>query len=263
MFTVKTYLFAQTLDEAYEMLQKNKTNTILGGCGWLKMTNKRIWTAIDLTRLGLDTIEETDEQLRIGAAVSLRRLETCEAMQRLFGGILPQAVRNIVGVQFRNGATVGASVFMRAGYSDLLTALLALETTVVLHQGGEMPLSEFINLPYAKDILTHIIIKKDGRAAAYHSLRNTATDFPVLAAAVGRAGDAWTVSVGARPARAQRAVEAEQLLAQGKLEEAAEAAARELCYGDNLRGSAEYRRMLAKTLVMRAASQLLKEDSAR
>ena len=37
-----------------------------------------------------------------------------------------EAVRHIVGVQFRNCATVGGSVYGRFGFSDVLTLLLAL-----------------------------------------------------------------------------------------------------------------------------------------
>lgn len=261
MFTGKTYLIATSLDEAYDTLQKHKINTIVGGCGWLKMTHRRIWTAIDLTRLGLDQITETAETVEIGACVSLRQLETHPVLKQLWGGILPRSVEHIVGVQFRNTATVGASVFMRAGFSDLLTALLALDVTVFLHHGGAVPLEEFMGQPFKKDILTGISICKDGRKAAYIAMRRTATDFPVLAAAVSQGEHGWTVSVGARPARAARAHGAAQLLGEGKLAEAAQAASHELRYSGNMRGSEAYRRTLAGVLVRRAAQTLLQEEN--
>ncbi|WP_368234527.1 xanthine dehydrogenase family protein subunit M [Anaerotruncus rubiinfantis] len=263
MFTAKTYHFAESLDDAFGLLQKNKTNTILGGCGWLRMTNKRIWTAIDLGRLGLDQIEETPEAVRLGASVTLRQLETCPALRGAFGGILPESVRHIVGVQFRNMATVGASVFMRAGYSDLCAALLALDASVVLHVGGEIPFAQFLEMPYTRDILTHVTIRKDGRKAAYESLRLSATDFPVLAVAVSRLGDDWRVSVGARPGKACRAPEAERQLAAGAWAAAGEAAAHELRFETNLRGSAEYRRAITPVLVQRAVKKLMEGESGR
>ena len=43
---------------------------------WLKMGNHSLGTAIDLCGLGLDAIEETDEEFRIGAMVTLRQMET-------------------------------------------------------------------------------------------------------------------------------------------------------------------------------------------
>ena len=42
---------------------------------WLKMGKMQIGTAIDLSGLGLDTIEETGEEFRIGCMVTLRDLE--------------------------------------------------------------------------------------------------------------------------------------------------------------------------------------------
>ena len=263
MFTARTYSFAASVEEAYETLHKNKANTILGGCGWLPMTKKRIWTAVDLTRLGLDQIEETGETVRLGAMVTLRPLETSPVVRSMAGGILSRSVKGIVGVQFRNCATLGGSVWMRAGFSDPLTALMAMDTTVTLCQGGEIPLAEFMAMPYTKDVLTHVTIKKDGREGAYESLRNTETDFPVLTVAVTRSGEDWKVVLGSRPGRASLAKEAARLLKAGNLEAACAAAAEELSFGDNLRASGAYRRAIAPVLVRRAAEKILKgEDRA-
>jgi CO/xanthine dehydrogenase FAD-binding subunit len=50
-----------------------------------------------------------------------------------------------------------------------------------------------------------------------------------------------------------RAVEAEKIINSGRsLEQAGAAAAEELTFGDNTRGSAAYRKALCKTLVKRA-----------
>ena len=65
----------KSLEEAYELNQK-KGNCILGGMLWTKMQNRMIQTAIDLCDLGLNKIEETEEEFLIGAMVSLRQLET-------------------------------------------------------------------------------------------------------------------------------------------------------------------------------------------
>ncbi len=56
-----------------------------------------------------------------------------------------------------------------------------------LYHEGTIPLSEFAARPVRrdqKDILVRIIIKKDGRKAAYTSQRNSRTDFPVIACCV-------------------------------------------------------------------------------
>ena len=266
MYTIKSYVFPQTLDEAYELLTRSpRSNLVLGGCCWLKMGRRRIQSAIDLTRLGLDQIQVADGWVEIGASVPLRRLETDPVLKSRFGGILGKSVSSIVGVQFRNCATVGGSVFSRFGFSDVTCALLALEATVVLHHAGEMKLADFMAMPIeCNDILVKVRIPDDGRTAAYESVRRSSTDFPLLAVAVSRKEDRWTVSVGARPAMACRAGAAEACLNEGKGSAAAgEAAAEELTFGSNLRGSAEYRKELARELVRRAADACMEGGERR
>ena len=261
MLTIQNYVRAGSLEEAYALCQK-KNNVVLGGMLWLKMQRNRVNTAIDLSGLGLDQIEETGSEYRLGAMVTLRQLELHPGLDRLTQGAMAESVRHIVGVQFRNLATVGGSVYARFGFSDVITALLALDARVVFHRAGEMSLEAFLSSDGCPgDVLVEIRIPDDGRRAAYESVRRSSTDFPVLAVAVSRQGDDWRVSLGARPYAAQRSSEAEACLAQRRGAQAAgEAAAAQLRFGSNLRGSEEYRRRMAEVLVRRAAQQLEEEQ---
>ncbi|MDT8902522.1 FAD binding domain-containing protein [Anaeroselena agilis] len=259
MFTVKELVRPQTLAEAYRTLTEHPDNALLGGCAFLRLGNRKIAAAVDLSRIGLDYIRETEGFIEVGAMATFRALENHPACRENFSGMLPRAVGNVLGVQFRNLVTVGASVFSKYGFSDLITALLALDTDVELHAGGRMPLAVFLDKPYTRDILTRIYIRKDGRAAAYQSLRNSASDFPVVNAAVARLGDRWTVAVGARPAGARLAPAAAAALDGGADPgEAAALAAGELAFGGNLKASAEYRRAMAAVLVKRAVLEVSK-----
>ena len=74
MMTIREYKRAESLEEAWQLNQK-RPNRVLGGMIWLKMENINVGTAIDLSGLGLDTIEETDDGFSIGAMVTLRQLE--------------------------------------------------------------------------------------------------------------------------------------------------------------------------------------------
>ena len=74
MLTIREYKQAATLEEAWQLNQK-RPNRVLGGMLWMRLGNGTISTAIDLCDLGLDTIEETDEEFSIGARVTLRELE--------------------------------------------------------------------------------------------------------------------------------------------------------------------------------------------
>ena len=61
MLKIKNYVKAESLEQAYELNQK-RTACVLGGMVWLKMGNRVVTTAIDLSGLGLDTITETESE---------------------------------------------------------------------------------------------------------------------------------------------------------------------------------------------------------
>ena len=255
MLKIKEYIKPKTLAEAYELNQK-KGNVILGGMLWLKLSDKRVNTAIDLSGLELDTIEETKEAFRIGAMVSLRQMEQYQGLNHYTGNAVKEALKPIVGVQFRNCATLGGSVFGRYGFSDVLTLLLAMDTYVELYQRGVLPLEQFLVEGGGRDILTAVIIKKVPLQIQYISQRNTKTDFAVLNCAVAKRGGNFYCTIGARPGRAVRFVDEENILADGITEESAAAFARhiqeQVKVGSNMRAGAEYRRRIAKVLVRRA-----------
>ena len=123
MLTIRQYVRAESLEEAYTLAQK-RNNMVLGGMAWTKMYNRNIGTAIDLGGLGLDTIEETDEAYLIGAMTPLRVLEQHVGLNAMTQGAVAESLKGIVGVQFRNTATVGGSVWARFGFSDVTTILM-------------------------------------------------------------------------------------------------------------------------------------------
>lgn len=256
MVRFKNYVKAESLKEAFELNQK-KSSIIGGGMMWLKVQNRVRMTLVDLSGLGLGEIEETEEAFSIGAMCTLRQLEKHEGLNTYFNGIFKECTRSIVGVQFRNGATVGGSVFSRFGFSDILTCLLALDTCVELYQGGMVSLEEFSRMKCDRDILVRIRIKKDGRRAAYASQRMSKTDFPVIACCVAKKEGQIYVSVGARPGKAELVVLEDT---KDRLNEAfAQAASEQFRYGTNMRGSADYRKHLAEIYIRRLLKILDKE----
>ena len=159
MLNIREYVKVQSLEEAYELNQK-RTNKVIGGMLWMKMGSRNIQKAIDLSGLGLDKIEETEEEFRIGCMTTLRDLELHPGLEAYTGGAMKESLRHIVGVQFRNLATVGGSIFGRFGFSDVLTLFLGLDTDVELYKGGIVPLSEFAWSKRDNDILVGLIVKK-------------------------------------------------------------------------------------------------------
>ncbi len=262
MLTIGNLVQPDTIEEAYKVLTDKRNNTILGGCAYLRLGSQRIGTAVDLSKLNLNYIKEQDEYIALGCMTTFRDVETSPALQGYFNGVLPKAVSNVIGVQFRNIVTVGASVYSRYGFSDLITALLALDTEVELYKGGRMSLEIFLNKPPEKDILTRILIKKSARKAVYQHVRKSASDYPVLNVAVSRLENKWTIAVGARPQRAAIAQQASEELSKGnitdeKIGRIASIMAEELSFGTNLRGSATYRQAISSVLVKRAITEVV------
>ena len=258
MMTIREYKRAESLEEAWRLNQK-KPNRIIGGMIWLKMETINVGTAIDLSGLGLDTIEETDEQFSIGAMVTLRQLEQNPGLEIYTHGAVREALRHIVGVQLRNLATVGGSIYSRFGFSDVLTLFLAMNCKVELYKGGMVSLQEYAERPYDRDIIIRLIVPKENAEFYYQSVRNSQTDIPVLTCAVARmaAGD-YRFAIGARPLRAVLFEEngEDEVPVQELAQKLADKVKAQVVTGSNMRGSAEYRRHLTGVLVRRAVQEL-------
>ena len=248
MITIQKYVRAQSLEEAWQ-LNQNKRNRILGGMLWLRLGKGSVGTAIDLCDLGLNTIEETDEQFSIGAMATLRDIEMHAGLNTYTSGAVANAVKDIVGVQFRNMATVGGSIWGRFGFSDVLTVFLALDSHVELYKGGIVPLEEFAKMKKDNDILVRLIVKKTPCKVVYSAMRNQRTDFPVLACAVSQMNGEYRASIGARPGRAM-------LVRRDNAEGFAAFVAENTPTEGNLRGSAAYRTHLTRVLVERSMNEL-------
>ena len=251
MITIQNYVRVNSLEEAWQ-LNQNKRNKILGGMLWLRLGRGSINTAIDLCNLGLDSIEETDEQFAIGAMVTLRDIELHQGLNDYTDNAVCNASKDIIGVQFRNMATVGGSLWGRFGFSDILTVFLALDAYVELYKGGIVPMEQFVNMKPDNDILVRLIVKKTPCKLVYTAMRNQRTDFPVLTCAVSHIKNEYRASIGARPSRAV-------LIRSDEFTDAEAFAAyvsENVSTGSNLRGSAEYRKHLVNVLTERAFKEL-------
>lgn len=259
MITIQNYVRAQSLEEAWQLNQKRR-NRIVGGMLWMKMGSGSLSTAIDLCDLGLDQIEENDETFSIGAMVTLRQLEQHPGLTAYTCGAIEKAVRDIVGVQFRNLATVGGSLWGRFGFSDVLTVLMAMDSYVELYKGGIVPLEQFAAMKYDNDILVRLILRKTPGKFNYQAMRIQRTDLPVLNCAVSQIGGEYRAVIGARPGKARLLRDVNGLLAEGISDASAAAfadyAASVIPTGSNLRGSAAYRTHLVRVLVDRSLMEL-------
>ena len=251
---IQNYVLAESLEQAYQ-LNQNKRNCVLGGMMWLRLSDRQIHTAIDLSGLELDQIQETEEEFSIGAMVTLRQLEKHSGFLAYTNGACREALKDIVGVQFRNSATLGGSLVGRFGFSDVFTFFLALDAYVELYQGGLIPIAAFRDRPIDRDILVRVVVKKRELRVGYQSMRNTKTDFPVLAVCAAKWEDQYHVAVGARPGKAVL------LMLPGEIQEPGTYVASHINTQSNMRGSAAYRKQLARVLTDRAIADCDKSSS--
>jgi len=256
MLKIKNYARPQSIKEAYELLMQKKSNVVIGGMLWLKMQNRAVHTAIDLQDLGLNQIEETANSFKIGAMVTLRDLELHPALNALTQSAMADSVKHIVGVQFRNLATLGGSLYGRFGFSDVLTLFLALNAEVELYRHGRMKLEDFSNLPRSdRDLLIRVIVPKTPQRTIYLSQRNNSVDFPVLTCALCRTEAGLRCAVGARPGRAVCLTGT----ADADPESFSADAAAQLTFGSNVRAGAEYRSRICRVLIRRGLQAIRQE----
>lgn len=263
MITIKKYEKPSSIEEAYVLLKENKKATIIGGGAFLKLGSKNITTAIDLSNANLDYVKETDEYIEIGGMTTFHELETNPIIKDFAQGILGNSVKDIVGIQMRNMVTVGATIYSRYGFSDFVTALLALEVEIKLYNQGLVSLDTFLENGCAEsDILESIIIKKKEQYASFKSIRKSKSDYAVLNVAVSKSGKSIRIAVGARPNRGILAKQAAMYLEKNgvnekTIEEAGAIIAEELIFGSNMRGTAEYRKSIAPVLFKRSMMEVM------
>ncbi len=263
---ITKYFRAPTLQAAYEELGADPQNAIIGGGLWLKKIGTPIHTLIDLIDLGLNRIEETPETIEIGALVSLRELEKHPAIAQLGGGFFKSALGAIMGVALRNLATIGGSLAGKYPFSDIITPLLTLETTITLYPTRQMTLSEYLaEKGKRRDIITHLTIKKNQGVGYFKKVSNTQLDFSILNVAI-LADQTIQIAVGSRPGLGQLASKASAYISSKErptiedIEATAEMAILELGFASTNTGSSEYRQTLARAYIKRGLKEVCRHE---
>ena len=159
---VNEYYRASSLEDAYRKLQEDPRNVILAGGLWIKKMGQDINTLLDLSTLGLNQISETNEEVIVGAFVTQRDFENSEIIKSLYSGAIAFATREVMGVNFRNLATIGGSIMGRYPFSDVICGLLPYHVTLEFYPKQTMSLEEYLEYKGKLNaILVSIHIKKE------------------------------------------------------------------------------------------------------
>ena len=274
------YIRPTTLDDALDALGAGPLTILAGGTDHYpaRVGLPLDEDILDITAIGdLRAIEEREGHWRLGAMATWSDVIEAD-LPPCFDG-LKLAAREVGGVQIQNAGTVCGNVCNASPAADGVPPLLALEAAVeVRSQNGtkDVPLSHFIagnrrTLLKPGEMVTALLVPKpEAPRAASHFLKLGSRKYLVISivmvAAVAEIAEDGIVSrarvaVGACSEVAQRLPALEDALA-GRvfgpgLGEGAEAAHLvPLDPIDDVRGSAEYRRDAALTVVRRTLDEL-------
>lgn len=259
---VNEYYRASSLEDAYLKLQEDPKNAILGGGLWMKKLGQSYNALIDLSSLGLDKISETEDEVVVGSLVSQREFEDSLVIRKLYNDAISFATREVMGVNFRNIATIGGSIMGRYPFSDVICGLLPYEVCLEFYPSQKMSLEDYLNYKGKLNaILVSIHIKKEKGVGYFKKVKTTALDFPIVNIAVSKINGKYKVAVGARPmvaALAKKAMEYLNSEANPDFAKAGEIAANELSFLDNKDASKDYRVELTKVYVRRGLQEVNK-----
>lgn len=238
----------------------------------MKMRLARPAALVDINRIpGLDTIQHENGELRFGALARHAEIEHSEIAASI--PLLHDCAAGIADVQVRNQGTIGGSIAEADPSGDWGAALLALESSVRCagpNTDRTVPLEEFIKDAYtttlkAGELVREVIVKLPPKnsGGAYLAFKRCAPVYATASAAVQLTLDGKNgcrdvrIVLGCVGLTALRATQAETLLRGKALDEkniqSAANAAREAAEPQSdMRGSAEYKRVLAGALVKRA-----------
>ena len=271
------YVRPADLDGALRILseREGEAKLLSGGYSLLPLLKLRLAQPALLVDLrdvtGLDGIVETDDELRIGARATHRRIHESEVITRY--PLLHDVSGGIGDPQVRNWGTIGGSVAHADPASDWPAALIAGNATIVCRsQSGEREIASrdffldtFQTAIEPTEVLTEIRVVHRPRASAgaYEKLERKVGDFATVGVAamvwlddaghIKRAGIGLT-GVAETPFAA---TDAEAVLVGNAPTDdlfraaGAAAGAQSRPFGD-VRGPVEYKRAMAAELTLRA-----------
>jgi carbon-monoxide dehydrogenase medium subunit len=280
------YVAATSLPEAVTLLEQygDEAKILAGGHSLIPLLRFRLASPsilIDISRITeLEYIQETDGVLHIGSLTREAELDSSPLIRNRYP-ILLDTSTSLADPSVRNWATVGGNLAHGDPANDHPATMLALGASVVaVGSGGSrvIPINEFFTdstfetTLHPNEILTEIRVPApvEHSGGAYVKLERKVGDYAIAGVAVyitldndgfvATAGIGLT-NVGPYPIKARTA---EQFLPGKHLDDAvmhqaADLAAAESQPASDMRGPAEYKRAMVRTLCVRA----LRRASAR
>ncbi len=189
-----SFLYPKTLDQAVAALASPSARVIAGGTATAHEAGaNKLW--VEINHLGLNSLESSATELRLGAGLPLTALCDGWLPQDKDLRLISEAVRETATQPLRNMISLGGNLMHQCYWSDLPVVALALGARVALrqHQRGafEMSCADLFKAHPSKSLpqgslLTELIIPRSltSRGVAYRRFRTTQTENPLLSVAV-------------------------------------------------------------------------------
>jgi carbon-monoxide dehydrogenase medium subunit len=275
------YVVPRTLPEAVAELVKHgqEGKVLAGGHSLIPLMRLRLSTPSFLVDIGripnLNYIREEDGHIAIGALTSHHDIEFSELVKQKLP-VLSTAASLIGDPQVRNLGTIGGAAAHADPFGDFPACLLALDAELkVVGSKGERTIAakDFFVDTFTSALEPDEIVKEiriatpaQGSKGTYLKFSRRSQDWAIVAVAAqvtvngGNLADVRVglTGMGNRPVRAsgvEQALRGKRAEA-GALRDAAEHAAEGTEPTQDLNGSPDYRRHLAKVLTRRALEQL-------
>lgn len=275
LLNLEQYHRPKSLAQALALLTNTEGRIVVpiaGGTRLVASGRRDVQDVVDISHLGLSYIRSTDHSLVIGATTTLQTLVESPECTRTPYAIVSQAARSTTtSKMLRNVSTVGGELATRSPYSDLTTALLALNAALVIARNAEpltiLPLAQFLSQPHHQGIPSGLITEirlphwAPTATSAFLRLSQIPSSPPILNAAALVSMEAGRchrlqIALGAAEGVPVRLTLAEALL-EGQIPElaridaAVEKAVEHLQPFSDTHASADYRKTVAAVLARR------------
>ena len=269
-----SYARPATVDEAVGLLSEHDgARALAGGQTLLNVMKQRAASPdvlVDLGALGeLRTIAVSGSVLEIGAMATLTALMGSSEVE-VTRPILAEVAATVADVQVRNRGTLGGNICVNDPTNHFPPLLVTLDASMTIRgSAGERTITAeeffvgvFETAVREGELLTRITVPASGKGAGDGMAGVTlgAHGTYIANAAASVVDGSWRVALGCVGAVPVRATAVEQRLSSGNVDEAAARSAVEglgatLDPPSDVHASADYRRSLAETSVVRAVLQ--------
>lgn len=232
---VRECFMPDSLQEAINILRdsQGKAAIVGGGLDITVFPRPYIEELVFLDKLHLNYIKEENDEIRIGATVTITDMEKSLVIKNYLEGKVGEILGEVASQLLRNQITIGGSIARGHFYSDIIPIVYALRGKIVLSDGKdneEILVDDFYNGNFREllknKIITEVRLKRYDDTYRFGMRRfvRNATDIPLLNAAMlvkveGNIIQDASISLASRPANAYRFVRGEEFLKGKKISE--------------------------------------------